>query len=65
MTPAMSFFHGRLGRQANEGFRSDDFSGGVPVVPGATPDRQVHPALVRRHSGGLDDVHVVFPIEPK
>ena len=29
--------------------------------PGATADQQVHPAVVWRLSGGLDDLHVVLP----
>src|SRR6476646_5013455 len=39
----------------------DDFYRGLPALPGAASDCEVHPAVVWRRAGGLDDLHVVFP----
>ena len=42
------------------GLCRSDAAGGLPVVSGPAADQQVHPALVRRGDGGLDDLHVVL-----
>ncbi len=40
--------------------RGDDISERFSAISGATNHQQDDPALVRRRTGGLDRVHVVF-----
>src|ERR1035437_5712644 len=40
---------------------ANDIHWGIPVVPGAAPHREIHPAVVRGRRGCLADLDVVFP----
>ena len=56
LVPAMEY------RQPSRraGFRTDNFYRGIFALPGAAADWQIHPAVVWRRTGGLDDLPVVF-----
>src|SRR5262245_13529441 len=56
--PNQSWFALALASEACEDamrarFCGDSFYGGIPALPGATADRQVHPAVVRRRPRSL------------
>jgi hypothetical protein len=41
-------------RRPHDSVRAHDFSGSIPTLPSAADDGEVHPAVVRRRTGGLD-----------